>query len=131
MPHKDPDARREYFKKIRERHRDAWFADHGQCEECGTSDALEIDFSAVPPELVIRGDLWKAAKVRREAVLAHCRVLCRACRCFKEVCPSGHAMTEDNVYLNTFFYRTCLTCKRAGGRDYLARQREKRDVAQR
>jgi hypothetical protein len=76
MPFSDPARRLAYVREWEGRRRAAWFAGK-VCELCGSADDLELDHRDSATKVSHR--IWTWATERREAELAKCRPLCRAC----------------------------------------------------
>lgn len=77
-----PMKRAQYNAKKRARlkeARDAWFAIHDSCVECGSTSHLEVDHIDPSTKLLSGSSLWSASKEKREAELAKCQVLCSSC----------------------------------------------------
>lgn len=99
--------RNEYRRTRYQRNRDEWIAANGPCQDCGSADRLEVDH--VDPTLKTSGrfTMWHWGKVRREAELANCQVLCHTCharKTAKQVAEtrsgedsSNHKLTEHEV----------------------------------
>ncbi|WP_079074766.1 HNH endonuclease [Streptomyces atriruber] len=86
MPYKDPDKQREYGRTwIRERRR-AFFEDK-ECVNCGSRDRLELDH--IDPSQKAEHSIWSWSKVRREAEIAKCQILCRPCHWEKTKAQMG------------------------------------------
>ena len=81
MPHKDIDTKRRYQREWKQRRRLAWLAAHGPCVECGSSNKLEVDHKESATK--IDHNVWSWAKVKREAELSKCQVLCYNCHLAK------------------------------------------------
>lgn len=79
MPIRDPNARRAYHREWMRRRR-ATFFDGKVCAACGGVDQLELDHVDRTTKLH-KGHhaIWSWSQARREAELAKCQVLCRAC----------------------------------------------------
>lgn len=76
MPYKDPTRRREYSRQWIADRRASWFA--GKiCALCGGMQDLELDHT--DPTTKVSHRIWSWSEARREAELAKCRVLCKAC----------------------------------------------------
>lgn len=75
------DERRAYLRKYQRgwlnRRRAEWIAANGPCKKCGSSERLEVDH--IDPAQKITHAVWSWSKVRREAELAKCQVLCYTC----------------------------------------------------
>lgn len=76
MPIRDPNARRAYHREWMRQRRAAFF-DGKVCATCGGSERLELDH--VDRESKTHHAIWSWSAHRREAELAKCQVLCRAC----------------------------------------------------
>lgn len=77
MPFKSAEARRSHARNWMRKRRDEWFAANGPCKKCGSTERLELDH--IDPALKIAHQVWSWSKVRREAELAKCQVLCYTC----------------------------------------------------
>lgn len=100
--------RRTYVREWMRRRRAEWFAAHGPCLWCGSSERLEIDH--IDPVVKLSNRVWSWSKSRRDIELDKCRVLCYDChkkrhatghgtkrmylvhRCRCEACRHGHAI---------------------------------------
>lgn len=57
--------------------REEWFAKNGPCVKCGSSKDLQVDHVDSTKKVTHR--VWSWSKIRREAELAKCQVLCAEC----------------------------------------------------
>jgi 5-methylcytosine-specific restriction endonuclease McrA len=57
--------------------RNAWLAENGPCRICGSWEQLEVDH--IEPLTKEAHRIWGWTAERREAELAKCQALCRAC----------------------------------------------------
>lgn len=77
MSYKDPAAQARYQARWAKKHRQEWIAENGPCRFCGSWDRLEVDH--IDPTQKVTHAVWSWAPERRDAELAKCQVLCRAC----------------------------------------------------
>lgn len=77
MPIKPLEERRKYAREWMAKRRKQWLAENGPCGRCGSTERLEIDH--IDPALKTNHRVWSWAKLRRDAELAKCRVLCKKC----------------------------------------------------
>lgn len=88
--HKDEIAARLRLARQRQRQlRREWISLHGPCRECGGSERLEVDH--IDPTTKIDSEVWDWAPERRDAELAKCQVLCKACNTKKSNRPLSTA----------------------------------------
>lgn len=73
MPYSDPEQRRKHKREWRARNRSNYLADKA-CVVCGSTERLEVDH--INPAEKVSHNIWSWSKVRREAELAKCQVLC-------------------------------------------------------
>lgn len=78
MPH-TPETRARDYQKMKDRR--ALFFDGKQCASCGTIEQLELDH--IDPSLKEGHKIWSWTQTKREAELAKCQVLCKACHLVK------------------------------------------------
>lgn len=76
MPYADKEQQRAYQREWMRRRRAEWFAGKA-CAWCGVRDGLELDH--VDRLAKVSHALWSWSKKRRDAELAKCRALCKAC----------------------------------------------------
>jgi 5-methylcytosine-specific restriction endonuclease McrA len=57
--------------------RTAWIEANGPCVRCGSKENLQVDHK--DPTKKVDHKVWSWSKVRREAELAKCQVLCIEC----------------------------------------------------
>jgi hypothetical protein len=71
------EAKRAYAREWIAARRRQWFAEHGPCVQCGSWDRLELDH--IDPTAKVSHRIWSWSRVRFEAEVAKCQVLCSAC----------------------------------------------------
>lgn len=75
------EQRRHYIRRYQVRwlkaRREAWLKEHGPCVDCGSWEGLEVDHK--DRTVKVGHKVWSWAKSRRDAELAKCQPLCRAC----------------------------------------------------
>lgn len=76
MPYADKARQRQYQREWKARRRAEWFTDKA-CVFCDSTTNLELDH--IDPLDKIDHKVWSWTKMRREAELAKCRALCKAC----------------------------------------------------
>lgn len=76
MPYADPDRQREYMRQWIASRRAEYFTGKS-CVRCNSTEQLELDH--IDRTIKITHSIWSWSKVRREAELAKCQVLCREC----------------------------------------------------
>jgi len=117
MPYADIDKQREYGRiwaaNKRRRLRSEWIEDNGPCQGCGGDEQLEIHHKDPSQKEFNASSLWSRSPEIRDAELAKCTVLCKACH-LKYTIP----------YLSEYFSRvkpanTSLTDKQASEIKYL------------
>lgn len=77
MPIHDPDKRRAYGRAWIAKRRNAWLQANGPCKRCGSEENLEVDH--IDPMAKVSHRIWSFSAEKREAELAKCQVLCKAC----------------------------------------------------
>lgn len=68
---------RNYQRAWMARRRREWLLQNGPCAQCGSSDSLEIHHR--DPKQKVTHLVWSCRQAVRDAELAKCAVLCRAC----------------------------------------------------
>jgi hypothetical protein len=76
MPFATIQIKREYQRQWKMARRVAWFKDK-VCTKCGATESLELHHR--DPKTKVTSNVWSWAKVRRDAELAKCDVLCWTC----------------------------------------------------
>lgn len=76
MPYKDKEKQKKFQREWVAKRRETWLSEHGPCE-CGSWEGLEVDH--IDPETKVTHKVWSWTRVKREAELAKCRVLCKQC----------------------------------------------------
>lgn len=130
MSQKDPEVRRAYIRARYTRIRTEWIEANGPCS-CGSDVDLEVDHK--DPATKVTNAVWAWGKVKREAELAKCQVLCHECHLNKTSverkhshCPSGHALSGDNLSWSLSKGKQrprCLTCHRKTTREAMRKYR--------
>lgn len=77
MAYSNPDRQRRYVRYWIKLRRTQWFAAHGPCKQCGSSEKLELDH--IDPSRKRNHNIWSWSDKRRTEELAKCQVLCRLC----------------------------------------------------
>ena len=77
MPFKTKHARALYQRRWENARREAWIRRNGPCVVCGSIEQLQVDH--INPMLKITHRVWSWSKLRMEAELKKCQVLCVAC----------------------------------------------------
>lgn len=80
MGYRDPERQRQYQRERAARFRSEYLFGK-YCVKCGSTERLEIDH--INPATKIDNAIWSWSKVRREAELAKCQVLCHDCHLLK------------------------------------------------
>lgn len=82
MPFKDPGQKRKYQRE--------WIADRRAeyfkgkcCVQCGYDDLVGLELDHINRKEKVSHKIWSWSKVRREAELAKCQVLCNLCHSVK------------------------------------------------
>ena len=81
MPYKDRAKQREYQRKRNMRIRVEWLQNNGPCAQCGGDEKLCVDHK--DPTTKVSHNVWSWSKIRREAELKKCQLLCRRCHILK------------------------------------------------
>ena len=76
MPYKDKDKQREYQRIWHAKKRHSFFHNK-KCEDCGSVDRLELHHK--DPSQKEHHVIWSWSEKRRNAEIAKCAVLCKAC----------------------------------------------------
>lgn len=106
---------RSYQREWIAKRRREWFAANGPCVRCGSSECLELDHRDSSSK--VSHKIWSWSKTRREAEIAKCQVLCRACHAARHAAErTRHGMSR---YRNGCRCEVCRTAKR------LKRRRER------
>lgn len=78
MPKATKELQREYNRQWRAARRAKWMASVGAwCRMCGATERLEVDH--IDPRTKVHHAVWTWSQKRRDAELAKCQLLCRAC----------------------------------------------------
>jgi hypothetical protein len=96
VPQADKAAYLKYQREWRARRRAEWFADK-KCENCGSTDDLELDHRDRNQKLSHK--VWSWSKERRDAELAKCQVLCHPCHLAKSQ-TSGDLIHQAKLTLD-------------------------------
>jgi 5-methylcytosine-specific restriction endonuclease McrA len=82
MPYTDPEQQREYQRRWRANRRTRWINENGgRCQECGSTDRLEIDH--VDPSEKEYSPTFAWSRADREQELRKCQILCKSCHAKK------------------------------------------------
>lgn len=81
MSYADPARQREYVRRWVAERRAAWLAEHGPCARCGATERLEVDH--IDPAQKVSHRVWSWSRLKREAELLKCQVLCEDCHKLK------------------------------------------------
>jgi 5-methylcytosine-specific restriction endonuclease McrA len=121
MPYKDWEKQKAYQRERAARLRAEWIAANGPCARCGSDEDPEVDH--VDPSTKVTHVVWTWSRVRREAELAKCQVLCRRCHVEKTT-----AQREPRWQHGLTGYRygcKCEVCRQAN-RESNARRKPRR-----
>jgi 5-methylcytosine-specific restriction endonuclease McrA len=97
-----------YQNKWLQNRRSEWIKANGPCKKCRTWDNLEVDHIDPSKKEVRIATIWSRKKEFREAELAKCQVLCKAChfkKTTKENKEFGHGTPAKYATCN------CVVCK--------------------
>ena len=72
-----------YQRKWIKDRRDVWVHENGPCQQCGSSDRLEVDHIDPTTKSMQVRSIWSRRLDVREAELAKCQVLCFDCHLAK------------------------------------------------
>lgn len=115
MPYRDREAQRAYQRRWMAERRREFLAGKG-CSFCTSTENLEIHH--FDPGAKVHHAIWSWSKPRREAELAKCIVLCRACHVRRHNeqplthCRRGHELTKANSYIKpSNGRRECRACR--------------------
>jgi 5-methylcytosine-specific restriction endonuclease McrA len=120
MGYKDPAQQAAYQLAWMNKRREAWFAANGPCRKCGSTENLELDH--LNPRTKVHHAVWSWSRVRRDAELVKCQVLCRACHQIKsnyEKSQKTHG--TGTMYRNGCKCDDCKTHQRLKARRYRAK----------
>lgn len=128
MSYKDPVAQREYQRLWMQKRRSEFFSDKA-CEECGSTDRLELDH--IDPKDKTTHKIWSWSAERRDAEIAKCQVLCAECHKEKTRAQRPPARHGYGMYKRGCRCELCVTRNRDQTRLYRLRkaQREAGRVA--
>lgn len=104
MPFKSPEVQREYQRKWIAKRREEFFADK-DCSKCGSMTNLELHH--LDPAIKEDNSIWSWSKVRREAELAKCIVLCNKCH------NGVHAAIHGSIAMYNHHGCRCAPCRDA------------------
>ena len=111
MPMASPEEQRQYQREWMRRRRLAWIATNGPCRECGSSDDLEVDH--IDPSTKVAHKVWSWAREKREAELAKCQVLCRACHLAKTIAQFKRPVPHGTHHGYSHHGCRCQPCRAA------------------
>jgi hypothetical protein len=121
------EERKKYQRDWVAKRRQQWFSENGPCKHCGSEQNLELHH--VDRKTKEHHAVFSWSKIRREAELSKCIVLCRAChwvetkKQIKEFRPVHHIHGTQTEYRRGC---RCEPCKRA---KYVAIKNERRRLA--
>ena len=101
-----------YWTERYHKARGEFFADK-VCVKCGSGAFLELDH--IDPTQKVSHKIWSWSKVRREAELAKCQVLCRKCHKDKSCEQRGYKREVSHGTLSGYDHWKCRCglCKKA------------------
>jgi 5-methylcytosine-specific restriction endonuclease McrA len=84
MPYANVEHKRKHERERYSRLRLEWIAaEGGQCVQCGSTEALQVDH--IHPETKESSRIWSWSQARRQAELVKCQVLCYYCHVCKTI----------------------------------------------
>lgn len=83
MPMRTADEQREYQRQWMATRRQQWIEANGPCANCRSTQNLEIDHIDPTTKVIAVSRLWSYSRVKREAELRKCQVLCEQCHSVK------------------------------------------------
>lgn len=129
MPYRDKDKQRQFQREHLAKRRAEWIASQGgRCVRCGSREELEIDHIDPRDKLYNPSHLWSRSLAFREAELAKCQVLCRACHLRKTV--SGANRSHGASYQYTKQGCRCEACRAWNARRARNQRRRRRERAE-
>lgn len=123
MPILDQDARRAYNLAWVRKRRQAWITSRGgSCENCGSTDRLEVDHVERSSKTMSPASIWTRRADVRAAELAKCQVLCYSCHLAKTVAENRTAPHGSHTrYTSGCRCEDCREAHAATARAYRAR----------
>lgn len=134
MPQKDKEAYREYMREYmlkRYHKRRKLMVEHlgGECFECGSMEALEVDHVDRAKKTM---DVSRMAFVSEERMfeeLNGCQLLCRSCHALKSIKDTGKKVARGNHgTISTYRYCKCDECRRANTEHCRKKREERREL---
>ena len=131
MPYRDRARQSQYQNERMQALRRAWLAQHGPCVRCGRAEELEVHHRDRTTKVTHR--VWSWSRVRREAELAKCEVLCRQCHREETTAQLAKPIVHgtDDGYKNHGC--RCAACRAAHTmwkREYNARRQQRDNTPQ-
>ena len=108
MGYSDPEVNRKYQRERNMRIRTEWLLRNGPCRSCGNPDRLEVDH--VDPGQKVSHEVWSWSKLRREAELAKCQVLCHECHLSKTSAARALAVEHGTLTMYQNYGCRCRPC---------------------
>ena len=98
----------------------------GKCSRCGSKDDLQIDHIDRRTKTLDLGKLWNVSKVRFDAEIEKCQLLCAECHSKKTIADLGKKEAKgQHGTRSSYKYCKCDECRKAQ-RDYFRRYRRKK-----
>lgn len=118
------DKKREYQRQWIAKRRQDWIASRGgMCEQCGSTNRLEVDHRSSKLKQANPTQIWSKTAAKREAELALCQVLCHDCHKIKTSKQKKLPVTHGTMQ---GYKRGCREdCCRSANRIRVQRQRGK------
>lgn len=126
MPMGSPEEQNKYQREWAQKRRQAWISNNGPCQQCGSSDLLEVDHidpTTKDPKLKSGTGIWSWSQERRDTELIKCQVLCHDCHLKKSSSErvKNHGPT---LYNNGCRCDICVVGKRAVWARYNNKQKQ-------
>jgi|SRR5690625_24298 len=118
MAYADGDRQREYQRNWMRKRREAYF-NGKRCEQCGSTQDLELDH--IDPSKKLSHKIWSWSAKRRAAELSKCQVLCTDCHWKKTLSERPQPKHGGGMYKHGCRCDKCVQWNR----DRVNRQRRK------
>jgi hypothetical protein len=125
MPYKALEQQRNYQAVWMWRRRMAWVLEHGPCNQCGTSQDLQVVYKDPKDKKVRVSAIWSRREEVRAELLKLCIVLCRLCASSKRTEERQPAHGTASRHKQGCRCDPCKAAKAAEMAAYRARRKER------
>lgn len=92
--------------------RDKWIQENGPCQECGSTENLQVDHIDRTTKTIHTGHIWTRKKIYRDKELAKCQVLCIDCH-DKKTGRENTTWQHGTISGYMRYKCKCIECRRA------------------